>query len=92
MKRVRLIGVIMVTHKGINTLIIIFRREGTWDQSEGDKGRKIDAGHGGRSRNIERGTDASIRGWRVVGVVKVQVDDVTYQERRWRVSVHIEVQ
>ena len=55
----------------------------TCEQVKGDQGGRTEAGHGIRSRHMARGVDTSGGGWRVTGVVEVQVDDVTYQERRW---------
>ena len=55
------------------------------------KGGRKDAIHGGRSRHDVR--DAKMRGgsWRVAGVGEVQVDNVTFQERRWGLgAIYIE--
>ena len=51
------------------------------------KGGRTDAVHGSRGRNALRNTETTSGGWRVVGVVEIQVEDVTRQERRWGVVV-----
>ena len=45
------------------------------------------AGHSGRCRHAARGADTSVGGWQVAGVGKVQVGNVTHQDRRWGVGV-----
>ena len=43
----------------------------------------MNVGHGGRSRNMARGAETISGGWWVAWLVKVQVDGVSHQERRW---------
>ena len=46
------------------------------------KGRRKNAGNGGRSRHVARGAAMSSGGWRVAGVGNGQVDDAPRRERK----------
>ena len=57
-------------------------------QAEGGNRGKNNSGYDRRGMNVVQGAETSGGGWREVGGVDVEVDNVLYQERRLRAGIN----